>query len=64
VLHLVERFHLSLTEVPVQVADGGPSTVRVAAAAAGMVRDLFRVRRWGSEGAYDLTASEVPAPGG
>jgi dolichyl-phosphate beta-glucosyltransferase len=63
VLHLVERYRLSLTEVPVQVSDGGPSTVRVAAAAAGMVRDLFRVRRWGSEGAYELTASEVGASG-
>jgi dolichyl-phosphate beta-glucosyltransferase len=63
VLHLVERYRLSLTEVPVQVSDGGPSTVRVAAAAAGMVRDLFRVRRWGSEGAYELTASEVAASG-
>jgi dolichyl-phosphate beta-glucosyltransferase len=64
VLHLVERYRLSLTEVPVQVADGGPSTVRVAAAAAGMVRDLFRVRRWGSEGAYELTASELATAGG
>ena len=63
VLHLVERYRLSLTEVAVQVRDGGPSTVHVAAAAAGMVRDLFRVRRWGSEGAYELTASEVAASG-
>jgi dolichyl-phosphate beta-glucosyltransferase len=53
VLHLVERYRLSLTEVPVQVDDGGSSTVRVGAVALGMVRDLFRVRRWGSEGAYD-----------
>jgi putative flippase GtrA len=55
VLHLVERYRLSLTEVPVQVADGGSSTVRVGSAAAGMVRDLFRIRRWGSEGAYERT---------
>lgn len=53
VLHLVERYRLSLTEVPVRVADGGSSTVRVGRVAAGMVRDLFRVRRWGIEGRYD-----------
>jgi hypothetical protein len=55
VLHLVERYRLSLTEVPVQVADGGASTVRVGSAALRMVRDLFRIRRWGSEGAYERT---------
>jgi putative flippase GtrA len=53
VLHLVERYRLSLTEVPVRSLDDGTSTVRVVRAALGMVRDLFRVRRWGSEGAYD-----------
>ena len=53
VLHLVERYRLSMTEVPVRVADGGSSTVRVGAVALGMVRDLFRIRRWGSEGAYE-----------
>jgi putative flippase GtrA len=58
VLHLVERYRLSLTEVPVRCDDDGASTVRVVRAALGMVRDLFRVRRWGSEGAYDLRASE------
>jgi dolichyl-phosphate beta-glucosyltransferase len=53
VLHLVERYRLSLTEVPVEVADGGSSTVRVGSAALRMVRDLFRIRRWGSQGAYE-----------
>jgi dolichyl-phosphate beta-glucosyltransferase len=55
VLHLVERYRLSLAEVPVHVVDGGSSTVRVGSHAAGMVRDLFRIRRWGSEGVYDRT---------
>ena len=59
VLHLVERYRLSLTEVPVRSDDDGTSTVRVVRAALGMVRDLFRVRRWGSEGAYDLGPSEA-----
>lgn len=53
VLHLVERYRLSLTEVPVQVDDEGTSTIRVARVATGMVRDLFRVRRWGAEGLYE-----------
>lgn len=60
VLHLVERYRLSLTEVPVRSEDDGTSTVRVARAAVRMVRDLFRVRRWGSEGAYDLEPTEDP----
>ena len=54
VLHLVERYRLSLTEVPVQVADGGSSTVRVGSAALRMVRDLFRIRRSAGDGAYEL----------
>jgi dolichyl-phosphate beta-glucosyltransferase len=58
ILHLVERYRLSLTELPVEVVEGGDSTVRVGAVATGMIRDLFRVRRWGSEGRYDLTTSE------
>ena len=53
VLHLVERYRLSLTEVPVRVDDDGASTIRVAKVATGMVRDLFRVRRWGAEGLYE-----------
>ncbi len=50
---LVERYHLSLTEEPVTVANTRRSTVRVVQDAARMVRDLFRVRRWSLEGAYD-----------
>ena len=53
VLHLIERFRLSLVEVPVRVSETGSSTVRVVAAAAAMVRDLFRIRRWSAEGRYD-----------
>lgn len=51
--HLVERYHLSLAEEPVTVANTRRSTVRVVRDAARMVRDLFRVRRWSLEGAYD-----------
>ena len=54
VLHLAERYHLSLTEVPVEVEHSVTSTVRVGLDAARMVRDLLRVRRWAGRGLYDL----------
>jgi dolichyl-phosphate beta-glucosyltransferase len=63
VLHLVERYRLSLTEVPVVLVKAPGSTVRVGLDALRMVRDLFRVRRWAGLGAYDLAAGEaVPVP--
>ena len=57
--HLAERYHLSLTEVPVEVSHTETSTVRVGLDAARMVRDLFRVRRWAGRGRYDLTEEEA-----
>jgi hypothetical protein len=59
VFHLVERYHLSLTEVPVKVANAETSTVRVVRDALRLVRDLFLVRRWSVEGRYDLTANDL-----
>ncbi|CAM8635882.1 WcaA Glycosyltransferases involved in cell wall biogenesis [Acidimicrobiia bacterium] len=59
VFHLVERYHLSLTEVPVTVANAETSTVRVVRDALRLVRDLFLVRRWSVEGRYDLTANDL-----
>jgi glycosyltransferase involved in cell wall biosynthesis len=58
VLHLVERYRLSLTEVPVVLVRAPGSTVRVGLDALRMVRDLFRVRRWAGLGAYDLGDGE------
>ena len=57
--HLAERYHLSLTETPVTLANTTRSTVRVFEAALRMVRDLLRVRRWSSAGRYDLAAPEA-----
>jgi hypothetical protein len=54
VLHLAERYRLSLTEVPVELANSETSSVRVGIDAMRMVRDLFRVRRWAARGVYDL----------
>ena len=59
VFHLVERYHLSLTEVPVRVANSSRSTVRVVRDAMRLIRDLFLVRRWSVEGRYDLTADDL-----
>jgi hypothetical protein len=56
--HLVERYHLSLTEVPLVLQGSVGSTVRVGPHAVQMVRDLLRVRRWASQGAYDLEPGE------
>ena len=63
--HLVERYRLSLTEVPV---DAGQLRRRrrctSGATPCGMVRDLFRIRRWrGSRGGYDADARRAAAPG-
>lgn len=60
VFHLVERDRLSLTEVPVTLLAAEGSTVRLGVDALGMVRDLFRVRRFAAEGAYaPPTATKV-----
>ena len=64
VFHLVERYHLSLMEVPVTVANAETSTVRVVSDALRLVRDLFLVRRWSVEGRYDLTANDLLSPTG
>jgi dolichyl-phosphate beta-glucosyltransferase len=61
--HLVERYRLSLVEVPVTVAHSTRSTVRVALDAWRMVRDLFRVRWWAGRGVYDLSADEASVLG-
>jgi len=56
--HLIERYRLSLLEVPVDLANSETSTVRVGVEGVRMLRDLFRVRRWASSGAYDLEGQE------
>jgi putative flippase GtrA len=60
VFHLVERYRLSLTEVPVTLVAAPGSTVRVGVDARKMLGDLFRLRRWSGRGAYDLPTGERP----
>jgi dolichyl-phosphate beta-glucosyltransferase len=52
ILHVAERLGLDVVELPVEVATGGSSTVRLWRAAPAMARDLWRVRRWSRAGAY------------
>jgi glycosyltransferase involved in cell wall biosynthesis len=57
--HLAERYHLSLTEQPVTLANTTRSSVRVVQAALRMMRDLARVRWWAFSGGYDLDPAEA-----
>jgi dolichyl-phosphate beta-glucosyltransferase len=59
VFHLLERYHLSLAEVPVRITNSARSSVNVLRDAMRLVRDLFRVRQWASDGLYDLTADDL-----
>jgi dolichyl-phosphate beta-glucosyltransferase len=59
--HLVERYRLTLTEVPVEVVNSSRSTVRVARDALRLVRDLFRVRAAARLGAYEVAPEDLPA---
>ena len=63
VFHLVERYRLSLPEVPVEVVNSTRSTVSVARDAARLVRDLFRIRRWGRLGLYEADVDALLVPG-
>jgi dolichyl-phosphate beta-glucosyltransferase len=55
VFHLVERYGLSLTEVPVRVVHSARSSVHVVRDGTHLLGDLFRIRRLASAGAYDRT---------
>ncbi len=59
IFHLVERYRLSLAEVPVTLSSSSTSTVHVVVEAGRMLRDLIRVRRWAGRGIYDLASSEA-----
>ena len=59
--HLVERYELSVLEVPVRVENSERSTVKVARDAIRLTRDLIRVRRWAKQGVYAEYPEVVPA---
>lgn len=64
VLHLVERYELSLVEVPVRLTSTDGSTVRAMADGVRLLRDLWRIRRWSATGAYDAAGLPKGAPSG
>ena len=59
--HLVERYGLSLLEVPVEVRNSDSSTVRVARDAVALLIDLARIRGRAARGRYDLGAADLQA---
>ncbi len=61
VLHLVERYRLSLTEVPVKVRNSERTTVNLVSDTGRLLQDLRRIRRWARQGAYPA-AIELPDP--
>ncbi len=60
--HLVERYRLTLTEVPVRVVNSSRSTVHIARDALRLLRDLFRVRAFARLGDYELDGSDGLPP--
>lgn len=59
VFHLVERYRLSLLEIPVAVSNSSTSTVRALRDGLVLVRDLFRIGTWARSGTYMLTPDEA-----
>jgi len=49
---IAEQDRLSLTEVPVSVTNRPGSSVSIVGDTLGLLRDLFRIRRWAGSGAY------------
>jgi len=64
VLHLVERYGMSLCEVPVEVINSGASTVSAFRDGIRVGRDILRIRYRSRRGGYpSLDPSALPPPG-
>ena len=62
VLHLVERYALTMTELPVEVVNSETSTVSAVRDGIRVLRDIFRVRRAARRGHYPvLGANALPS---
>jgi dolichyl-phosphate beta-glucosyltransferase len=64
VFHLVERYRLTLSEVPVEVENSERSTVHVVRDFTRLLRDLLGIRNRSRTGAYDADLGVLPPPGG
>lgn len=62
VFHLVERYRLTLTEVPVEVENSQRSTVSVLRDAARLIVDLVSIRNNDRIGVYDVVEPALPSP--
>ena len=60
--HLVERYRLTLVEVPVEVENTTRSTVHVARDTSRLVRDIARIRNASRRGEYGAGDLQLPAP--
>ncbi len=61
VLHLVERYGLSMIELPVEVVNSDTSTVRALRDGVGVVLDILRIRRLSQKARYpQLAANALP----
>ncbi|HEX7094569.1 MAG TPA: glycosyltransferase [Acidimicrobiales bacterium] len=58
--HLVERYRLSLAEVPVSVENSDRSSVRAVRDGVRVLADILRIRRWARQGHYDHPRAELP----
>lgn len=62
VFHLVERYRLTLVEVPVTVVNSSRSTVRLARDTSRLLADLVAIRRHSRLGDYELTTADERLP--
>lgn len=62
ILHLVERWRLTLKELPMSVSATGRSTVNVLADTVQLLADLGRIRRWSARGVYVYPEGFDPLP--
>jgi len=62
VFHLVERYRLTLVEVPVTVVNSSRSTVRLARDTSRLLADLFAIRRHARLGDYELAPGDERLP--
>lgn len=59
ILHLVERYGLTMTELPVEVVNSETSTVRAVRDGIGVVVDILRIRRTARGGGYPTLPADV-----
>lgn len=63
VLHLVERYGLTMVELPVEVVNSDTSTVRAVRDGIGVLLDIVRVRRAARRGVYPFIGENaLPSP--